>query len=61
MPDLLLMHPERRPWFVEVKSEGGSVKPVQQYRHAQLRKDGFRVVVISPGLWPPRLEVQPPS
>lgn len=57
IPDLLLMHPERKPWFVEVKAEGGRVSPVQAYRHAQLKKDGFHVAVISPGLWPPRLEL----
>ena len=57
MPDLLLLHPQRNPWFVEVKADSGTVSPVQQYRHAELRRKGFQVAVVAPSDWPPSLPV----
>ena len=55
LPDLLLLHPQRQPWFVEVKT-GSDVSPVQAFRHAELRQSGFQVAVITPRDWPPTLE-----
>lgn len=33
--------------FIECKSENGRLSPLQLYRHAQLREQGFEVLVIN--------------
>lgn len=33
--------------FIEVKSEKGKVRPLQEYRHKQLREHGFEVLVVN--------------
>lgn len=52
MPDVLLLHPQRRTIFVEVKAEDGQPSPVQLYRHEELRQKGFDVRLIYPHDWP---------
>ena len=52
MPDVLLLHPARPTVFVEVKRAGERPRPVQEYRHQELRQLGFDVRVVSPGDWP---------
>ena len=55
LPDVILAHPKRPARFVEVKTDS-DVSPVQAYRHAELKRDGFSVAVISPSDWPLRAE-----
>lgn len=52
MPDVLLLHPARPTRFVEVKRAGERPRPVQEYRHQELRRLGFDVRVVSAGDWP---------
>lgn len=44
-PDLQL-HKAGKTFFIETKTESGKVTPLQEYRHEQLRKQGFEVYVI---------------
>ena len=46
MPDRLLLLPEGRIAFIEVKAPGKKPRPLQLHRHEQLRKLGFRVYVV---------------
>ena len=46
MPDRLVLMPEGRVVFVEVKAPGKLPRPLQERRHAQLRRLGFRVAVL---------------
>ena len=46
VPDRLLLLPEGRIAFVEMKAPGERPRPLQLYRHKQLRNLGFRVYVI---------------
>ena len=45
-PDLLCLMPDRV-LFVEVKSRTGKLSKVQEYRHAELRAEGFEVKTIA--------------
>jgi hypothetical protein len=45
-PDLQC-HKSGKTIFIECKSERGRLSPLQQYRHAQLKKEGFEVFIIS--------------
>ena len=49
LPDLLLLHPGRPSVFVEAKAADGRTSPLQQYRHAELQAEGFRVKTLRPG------------
>ena len=50
VPDRLLLFPEGRVAFVEVKAPGEKPRPLQVHRMEQLRALGFRVYVAdSPG------------
>ena len=46
MPDRIVLLPEGRLGFVEVKAPGKVPRPLQAARHAQLRKLGFKVYVL---------------
>ena len=46
MPDRLVLLPEGRMGFVEVKAPGKKPRPLQQKRHEQLRKLGYTVAVL---------------
>ena len=47
VPDRIVIWPGGRIDFVECKTFGGKVGPLQQYRHEQLRAMGCNVVVIT--------------
>ena len=46
MPDRLVLLPHGRFCFVEVKAPGEKPRPLQAYRHRQLRRLGFKVYVL---------------
>ena len=46
MPDRMVLLPEARIGFVEVKTPGQKPRPLQERRHAQLRDLGFIVFVL---------------
>lgn len=46
MPDRIVLMPGGRMAFVELKAPGKRPHPLQEARHRQLRKLGFRVYVI---------------
>ena len=46
MPDRLVLLPHGRFCFVEVKAPGEKPRPLQAYRHKQLRRLGFKVYVL---------------
>lgn len=57
MPDRLVLLPEGRLAFVEVKAPGKKPRPLQEIRHAMLRRLGFSVYVLDdPGKIPAMLD-----
>ena len=46
MPDRILLMPEGRIAFAEIKAPGKKPRPLQLKRHSQLRHLGFQVYVI---------------
>ena len=46
MPDRLVLLPDGRLFFAELKAPGERPRPLQMRRHEQLRRLGFRVYVI---------------
>ncbi|MGI6227175.1 MAG: VRR-NUC domain-containing protein [Peptococcales bacterium] len=46
MPDRLILLPNSRIAFIEVKAEGENPRPLQLKRHRTLRKLGFKVYVL---------------
>lgn len=44
--DRLVVIPDRRPFYCEVKRKGGRVAPKQLLEHARLRELGFPVYVV---------------
>ena len=46
MPDRIVLLPEARIGFVEVKAPGQKPRSLQERRHAQLRDLGFHVFVL---------------
>lgn len=46
MPDRLVLLQHGRFGFVEVKAPGKKPRPLQAYRHSQLRKLGFKTFVL---------------
>lgn len=46
MPDRLILLPDGKMAFVEVKAPGQKPRPLQVKRHAMLRKFGFKVFVL---------------
>lgn len=46
VPDRLVLIPDGKVGFVEVKAHGKHPRPLQTARHKQLRKLGFKVYVL---------------
>lgn len=46
MPDRLVLFPDGKMGFVEVKAPGKKPRPLQIVRHEMLRKMGFKVFVL---------------
>ena len=46
MPDRIILMPEGRVYFAEIKAPGKKPRPLQSSRHAMLRRLGFRVYVV---------------
>lgn len=46
MPDRIVLFPESRIAFVEVKTPGKTPRPLQTARHKLLRRLGFKVYVL---------------
>lgn len=46
MPDRLVLLPQGRIGFVEVKAPGKKPRPLQVHRHEELRNLGFQVFVL---------------
>lgn len=46
MPDRLVLFPDGKIGFVEVKAPGKKARPLQVSRHRMLRKMGFKVYVL---------------
>ena len=46
VPDRIVILPKGRAAFVEVKRKGEKPRPLQEYRHTQLRALGFKVFVL---------------
>ena len=46
MPDRLVMLPGERVLWVELKTQGGALSPLQLYQHRQLEQHGQRVVTL---------------
>lgn len=44
IPDLLCLK-DGTGFFIEVKSEKGTVRPLQKYRHEELIKYGFKTII----------------
>lgn len=44
-PDMLALSAGARIVFIEVKKMGGYLSQIQKFRHEQLRKKGFEVIV----------------
>ena len=49
MPDRLVLLPNGRIAFVEVKRHGEKPRPLQEARHGVLRRLGFKVYVLDDG------------
>lgn len=45
-PDRLFLPPQGRAFFIEFKREGEKPRPLQEYRHEQLRKQGYQCFVV---------------
>ena len=45
-PDLTILHPQRFPLLIELKTDKGDLSRDQKETHARLRERGFRVHVI---------------
>lgn len=46
MPDRIIMLPDERVIWCELKTTGGKLEPIQTVRHRELRKAGQRVEVV---------------
>jgi len=46
MPDRMVLFPDGRVMWVELKTDGGTVSPLQMYRHRWLRALGHDVRVV---------------
>ena len=45
IPDLLVLPPDCKAFFVEVKRPGGRTSKIQDYRIKELRDHGIRVII----------------
>ena len=46
MPDRIVLLPDKKIAFVEVKQHGRKPRPIQESRHEMLRRFGFKVFVL---------------
>ena len=46
MPDRLILLPDGRVIWCELKTQGGKLEPIQQVRHRELEKSGQQVRVV---------------
>ena len=46
MPDRIILLPNGKCWWVELKTKGGRLRPLQQYTHKLLRNIGQNVSVV---------------
>ena len=46
MPDRMVLQPDRRVLWIELKTEGGRLSEIQKYRHEELRRLGQDVRVV---------------
>lgn len=46
VPDRIVLMPNGRIWFVELKADGGSLRPLQRAQISRLTKLGFDVRVL---------------
>lgn len=46
MPDRLILLPEGKVLWCELKTRGGKLEPIQEVRHRELRKAGHEVRVV---------------
>lgn len=46
LPDLVVLHPSKPAFFVEVKREGGRVSKLQRLVHQMLQDMGYNVYVV---------------
>ena len=46
MPDRIILLPHGLCWWVELKTKGGRLRPLQKYTHNILRNMGQRVAVV---------------
>lgn len=46
IPDLMALK-NGRTVFIEVKRPGGKLSPIQQFRHEELRSNGFEVITTT--------------
>jgi len=46
VPDRICLFPGGRVIFIETKAPGGRLRPLQRKRHQELRKLGFKVLLI---------------
>lgn len=47
MPDRIVLSPNAKVTFVELKAPGKKPRPLQTHRHEQLRRLGFTVITIN--------------
>ena len=55
MPDRLMLLPDGKAGFVEVKDKGKKPRPLQEARHRLLRDLGFQVFVLDDEIMIPRI------
>lgn len=46
MPDRLILLPDEKVIWCELKTDGGRLEPIQEVRHMALRKAGQRVEIV---------------
>lgn len=46
MPDRLILLPDGKVLWCELKTQGGKLEPIQEVRHRELRKAGHEVRVV---------------
>lgn len=46
VPDRIILLPKRKIYFIELKSEGKKLRPIQKKRKEQIENLGFKVLVI---------------
>lgn len=47
VPDRIVITPDGRVYFVELKKEGGRLSPVQRYMHGVFRRHGVEVYTLA--------------